>query len=275
METHDGVLHKVRALLAKAEATPFDAEAEAFTAKAQELIARYRIDRALLDARKPRDRETPLVRHVDVEDPYLRAKVVLLSRVADANDCRAVWPKPLRHVELFGFADDLDAVEELFTSLLLQATAAMRHAGSKQDLLLGRSRTTVFRRAFLLGSFAVRIGQRLQETVRPTVDAAVAESGADLVPMLAGAVRGGRGIRARVLSVRAADASVGLGRRGLAGGISVRGPSRPLGGAEIASAGSSSSGTEGSRRRERPPSRCFATALMRRMKPLFGRSGSL
>lgn len=183
METHDDVLHKVRALLAKAEATHFDAEAEAFTAKAQELVARYRIDRALLDARDSRDRDTPFARRVEVEDPYLTAKVVLLSNVARANDCHAVWPKPLRYVELFGCADDLDAVEELFTSLLLQATGALRRAGSKQDVL-GRTRTTAFRRAFLL-SFAVHIGQRLRETVDATVDAASAESGVALVPILA------------------------------------------------------------------------------------------
>src|SRR5262245_20588325 len=183
MSMNDSLLHKVRALLAKAEATPFDAEAEAFTAKAQELIARYRIDHTLLGARGARDREAPLARRVDVEDPYIRAKVILLSRVADANDCRSVWLSPLHSVELFGFADDLDAVEELFTSLLLQATAALRRAGSKQDEF-GRSRTTAFRRAFLL-AFAVKIGQRLQETVDATVDAAVAEAGVELVPLLA------------------------------------------------------------------------------------------
>ena len=82
MDTNDSVLRKVRALLAKAEATPFDAEAEAFTAKAQELIARYRIDRALLDARESRGPETPVARRVAVEDPYLTAKVVLLSTIA-------------------------------------------------------------------------------------------------------------------------------------------------------------------------------------------------
>jgi len=207
METDDSVLHKVRALLAKAEATPFDAEAEAFTAKAQELITRYRIDRALLDAREPHDRETPLARRVDVEDPYLRAKVVLLSRVAGANGCRAVWPKPLRHVELFGFGSDLDAVEELFTSLLLQATAAMRRAGSKQDLF-GRSRTTAFRRAFLL-SFAIRIGERLRETADATVDAAVAESGGALVPILAARAEAAEALaRASYPSVRPLRARV-------------------------------------------------------------------
>ncbi|MDZ4825733.1 MAG: DUF2786 domain-containing protein [Actinomycetota bacterium] len=183
MDKNASVLHKVRALLAKAEATPFDAEAEAFTAKAQELIARHRIDRALLEARAASDRGTPVARRIEVEDPYLKAKVILLSNVAGANDCRAVWLKPLRYVEMVGYADDLDSVEELFTSLLLQATAALHRAGSKQDVI-GRSRTTAFRRAFLT-AFAVRIGQRLRAAVDVAVTVAAAESGVALVPILA------------------------------------------------------------------------------------------
>jgi hypothetical protein len=182
VSANNTVLHKVRALLAKAEATPFDAEAESFTAKAQQLIARYRLDCALLGARDASDRVAPIARRIDVCDPYVRAKIVLLSRVAAANDARSVWPKPLRHVELFGFSDDLDAVEALFTSLLVQTTAAMQRAGSKQDAC-GRSRTAAFRRAFLM-AFAVRIGQRLRDAVDGTVDAAVAESGGALVPIL-------------------------------------------------------------------------------------------
>ena len=59
-----GVLDKVRALLAKAESTTFDAEAEAFTAKAQELMARHRIDRAVFEARSTvsarRTRQSPV-----------------------------------------------------------------------------------------------------------------------------------------------------------------------------------------------------------------------
>jgi hypothetical protein len=182
MSSNSSVLHKVRALLAKAEATQFDAEAEAFTAKAQELIARYRIDDALLIAHEGHDPGAPLARRVHVEDPYVTAKMVLLSQVAHANDCRSVWPKPLRYVEVFGFANDIEAVEALFTSLLVQATAALQLAGSKQDGF-GRTRTAAFRRAFLM-AFALRIGQRLRATVDATVDAAMAESGRELVPIL-------------------------------------------------------------------------------------------
>jgi hypothetical protein len=40
------MLDRVRALLAKAESTDFPQEADAFTARAQELMARHRIDRS-------------------------------------------------------------------------------------------------------------------------------------------------------------------------------------------------------------------------------------
>ena len=109
-------------------------------------------------------------------------KSTLLSQVADANGCRAVWCKDEGFTAVFGFAGELEAVEELFTSLLVQATAALRRAGSKYDCF-GRSRTTSFRRSFLV-AFALRIGQRLRETVAATVEAAAADAGTSLVPLL-------------------------------------------------------------------------------------------
>lgn len=177
------VLDKVRALLAKAESTTFEAEADAFTAKAQELMARHRIDRAVLDAGRHDGHEQPAARRVGVDDPYADAKAMLAGGIAAANGCRAVWSKELGFTTVFGFAGELDAVEELYTSLLVQATIALRREGSKQDRY-GRSRTTRFRRSFLV-AFAHRIAQRLTETVAATVDAASEETGTALVPILA------------------------------------------------------------------------------------------
>lgn len=179
----DGLLDKVRALLAKAEATSFDGEAEAFTAKAQELMTRYRIEHALLDAGKTVGREEPFGRRILIPDPYAEAKAILLANIADANGCTAVWSKGLGFTTVFGFTTELDAVDTLFASLLIQATGALRRHGAKRDAF-GRSRTKRFRRSFLL-SFAVRIGQRLEEAVAATVFAARAEVGAELVPVLA------------------------------------------------------------------------------------------
>jgi hypothetical protein len=177
------MLGKVRALLAKAESTTFDAEAEALTAKAQELMARHRIDRAVLEHDLQGPRLAPIGRRISVDDPYAEAKALMLGEIAAANGCQAVWSKGLGFTTVFGFADELDAVEELFTSLLVQATVALRREGSKQDRH-GRSRTTRFRRSFLV-AFGVRIGRRLRETVAATVTAADAESSVALVPILA------------------------------------------------------------------------------------------
>jgi hypothetical protein len=174
------VLDRVRALLAKAESTTFEAEAEAFTAKAQELIARHAIDEALLH--DVRDVGEPAARRVLVDDPYASAKAYLVQVVADANHCRSVQTPALGWVTVFGYDHDLDAVELLAASLLTQATAGMVRAGPKRDLD-GRSVTRSFRRAFLIG-FAERVGERLRRATQEQVSV-TAESDQRLLPVLA------------------------------------------------------------------------------------------
>lgn len=179
------ILGRVRALLAKAESTTFEAEAEALTAKAQELIAKHNIDQRLVEARSGdhRPREVPGLRNVPIADPYSGAKAMLLTQIAMANGAQAVWVKPEGYCAVVGFDDDTEAVDLLFTSLLVQATAVMLAAGAQRDRY-GRSRTRSFRHSFLV-SFASRIGERLQETTQSVVDEAIAEYGSDLLPVLA------------------------------------------------------------------------------------------
>ena len=177
------VLAKVRALLAKAESTQFEAEAEALTAKAQELMARHRIEAAMLDTGGRSRRDGPTSRVVVIDDPYADAKAMLLSAVADANGCSAVWSKASRRATVFGFADELAGTELLFTSLLVQSATALHRAGPQIDRY-GRSRTKRFRRAFLI-AFAVRVGERLRAAVGAMVDDEQSTSGADLVPVFA------------------------------------------------------------------------------------------
>ncbi|MFI2641335.1 DUF2786 domain-containing protein [Streptomyces sp. NPDC018610] len=169
------ILGRIRALLAKAEATGFPEEAEALSAKAQELMARHSIDEALLAARAPSP-DAPGACRIGVEPPYEQAKAVLLDAVATANHCRAVWNEPLGFSTVVGFEADLDVVELLYTSLLVQATTAMTRAEAAQRAG-GRRRTKTFRQSFL-AAYAHRIGTRL---------AAVAEDQVsdDLLPVLA------------------------------------------------------------------------------------------
>ena len=177
------ILGKIRALLAKAESTEFTEEAEALSARAQELMAKYSIDHALLAAEAGR-KDQPASLRLPVDSPYEGPKAQLLEEVSKANRCRAVWYKSLGMSAVIGFPADLDAVELLFTSLLLQANTAMLRDGAKRDQY-GRSRTRAFRQSFLM-SYAIRIGERLAEA---TVDAerqvAAEVPGRNLLPVLA------------------------------------------------------------------------------------------
>ncbi|MFD4374210.1 DUF2786 domain-containing protein [Streptomyces sp. NPDC058486] len=171
------MLTRIRALLAKAEATGYPEEAEALTAKAQELMARHSLDEAGLAAGAPSP-QTPGAVRIGVEPPYEQAKAILLDAVATANHCRAVWNEAYGFSTVVGFEADLDPVELLYTSLLVQGTAAMTRAEAEQRKG-GRKRTKSFRQSFLL-AYANRLGARLEATSRR-----VAAEAPTLLPVLA------------------------------------------------------------------------------------------
>ncbi|WP_018330464.1 DUF2786 domain-containing protein [Actinomycetospora chiangmaiensis] len=170
------VLARVRGLLAKAESTTFAEEAEALSAKAQELMARHALAAATVTGAAEAV-PTAGVRRLWLDLPYTSAKSSLCHQVAGANRCRAVSLDALDLVTVVGHPTDLDTVELLTTSLLVQAGRAMAGAGSG-------SRTRSFRHAFLL-SYATRIGERLRAAGEAAEAAARAESGDALLPVLA------------------------------------------------------------------------------------------
>jgi hypothetical protein len=180
----DAVLARIRGLLAKAESTSFEAEAEALSAKAQELMARHAIDEALAQASGGEARQVPSSRRIPVDDPYAVPKSYLLAAVAQANGGRTVWYDEFAMMAIVGFESDLDAIELLFTSLLVQGTKAMLASGSVSDGY-GRSRTRSFRQSFLI-AFASRVRERLREAAAAARAQAREELGAALVPVLAG-----------------------------------------------------------------------------------------
>ena len=180
------VLERVRMLLAKAESTTFAAEAETFTAGAQALMSRHSIDHALLSAREPDLGDGPQGRRIGIDTPYDGPKASLLTAVATANSCRMVWTRALGFGTVVGFESDIESVELLFTSLLVQANARMLAEGSRADHR-GRSRTRAFRSSFLT-AYAHRIGERLREVRDAETEAAAPAAsarGQALVPLLA------------------------------------------------------------------------------------------
>jgi hypothetical protein len=198
------LLDKVRALLAKAEATNFAEEAEAFLAKAQELMTRHNLDRAALEGASTLGVPSAAARRFWLDDPYMKQKSYLLGVVAGVNRCRPISSYELGMVTVFGHPDDLAVTEILFTALALHATRQMllplqqrgrdrgpeRAGGQGGEDDLGalaahrRASRPAYRRSFLL-SYANRIGHRLREATAAATAAAVKSSSDALLPVLA------------------------------------------------------------------------------------------
>ncbi|WP_052684483.1 DUF2786 domain-containing protein [Lentzea aerocolonigenes] len=156
------VLNRVRALLAKAESTSFPEEAEALSGKAQELMNRHALERAMLDADLP---ALATSRRMWLDKSYFKEKSQLVHVVSQAFRSRAVAYDGFGFVALVGDEVDLESVELLSTSLLVQATRAMVAVGGKASKG-SEARSRPFRKSFLV-AFASRIGERLTAVPEP------------------------------------------------------------------------------------------------------------
>lgn len=177
----DPLLQRIRNLLAKAESTTFEAEATALTAKAQELMTRHAIDSVLID-RGERTKQRPVIVRVPVDPPYVDAKSLLLQVVAEAGRCRTMMLTGLAMSTVVGFPEDVAGVEMLFTSLLVQAQAAVAEA-ARHAPPGTRTRSQSYRSSFLL-SYSQRVGDRLTQINDAVYAEAEAQSGASFLPIL-------------------------------------------------------------------------------------------
>jgi len=145
--------------------TEFPEEAEALSAKAQELMAKFSLDRALVEADPATDpADGSAARRIWVETPYVAAKAQLVGAVAAANRCRTVSMDRLAW-------SPSSVPNSTATHRTAQHVAA--GAGEPGD---ARRRTArgVLRRipdplvpASFLMAYAQRIGERLQATAEP------------------------------------------------------------------------------------------------------------
>ena len=251
---NERVLQKVRALLAKAESTAFAEEAAALTAKAHELIAAHAIDLAMLEERTGRG--DVVTRLISVDAPYPKEKFLLLSAAARANNADSLFglgqkgyqilleqdrldemDAPGQFAWIVGYESDLDSVELLFTSLLLQAVNVMLTAGSQTDWA-GKNRTKSFRRSFLVG-FSNVIERRLSEVARDARAAADRDSGGTVLPVLMSRrsdvdrelreqFPNTKKLETSVSNAQGIEAGVHAGRRADIGSTRVRGARRTL-----------------------------------------------
>jgi hypothetical protein len=182
IEAQATLLSKVRKLLTKAEAEGVTtAEAESYTAKAAELMAKYGIDRALLAKLRP-ETDKPSDRKIECENPWGRVKAHLLCGLGSAMRCQAVIlasGNGSTRIHLFGFESDLERVDVLYTSLLLQMTSALQAAERPGYVRSVRA----WNRSYLLG-FASAVVARVRTAEASAVQeakATTAGTGTDLV----------------------------------------------------------------------------------------------
>jgi hypothetical protein len=161
--TETPYLERVRKLLAKAQAEgTTQPEAEALTAKAAELMARHGIDKALLAATRP-ETDKPGDKVIDVDNPWARVHAHLLCGIGSAMRCQAVMlPRADSgtRIHLFGFQSDLERVDLMYTSLMLQMANGLRQADVPRHAQGGRLRA--WNRSYLLG-FATAAVARVRE----------------------------------------------------------------------------------------------------------------
>lgn len=162
-EAPAALLDRVRKLLAKAEAEGVTAhEAEALNGKAAELMARYGIDRAMLAA-SGKVEDKPGSRIIYIPNPYAGVRSSLLGALATAMRCTPILLGPKdevirERVHIFGYASDLERLDLLYTSVLVQMAAAFAAVVPPP----GVSRVRAWNRSWLLG-YCYAVATRVRE----------------------------------------------------------------------------------------------------------------
>lgn len=180
-------LEKIEALLRKAEAKGTTPEESAtFTAKAEELMAKWKIEATELRAEQVTVDPTEDVEQIRVyvwKSAMMNAHVQLLCEIAYAHDCKmfynqARWDPDTnqrragRVFTIYGMPEDLAAVQLLYASLQIQAANEYLSPAivAERQRVCGTGasaggKAIRFKNSFMSG-YAARIGSRLQEIRR-------------------------------------------------------------------------------------------------------------
>lgn len=191
---------KIAALLRKAESTTEPQEAEVFFAKAQELMAKYAIDEALLRAAGKDTTNDPIVMEEFVTVGIYRHALYMLDHyVALNNGCKTIeitgspWRsvdgkmfKETRVLKIVGCKSDIDRTRMLATSLKLQcmrAEATWWKENSRLYSNFKKSEQHQARRGFML-AFGTGANTKMAQATARGRQAAEAEHGANSVALV-------------------------------------------------------------------------------------------
>jgi len=159
------MLSKVEALFRMAvdeSVTP--AEAKAHKDKAEKLLIKYSIDRALINLKdKSASEDKIILKIVTISNPYRMDKILLLGSIASAFGCRCAYLAET--VSLVGYESDIESVKFLYVTLQLQAIGSLIEAEFEDE---PEGNLVTYRKSFFLG-FTREVGDRLSKYTKAAV----------------------------------------------------------------------------------------------------------
>lgn len=175
MTTPDDRISLIRKLLAKAAGAATPEEADAFNAKATALMLKYAIDEALVAPQDRTIRDDIVQRTIvigDIPKAYSHEFATIGCRVAEKLSCRGLVTKSYdnrTHFLVVGHQSDVEAVIELYRSLVIQCTLQLGTWWKRtvRSWMSGPERYHA-RRGFITG-FATGAAEKVAETRRQVV----------------------------------------------------------------------------------------------------------
>lgn len=176
---------QIQKLLLKAQTTTPE-EAEILTAKAEELMLKYGINRALLNASSTGDKERIQKLKIPLQGIYAKAYMDMMHSVALAfGNVRAFytqWKQSDVDYTIVGFESDVSQLHVLLTSLQLQAVVALDTWAKSADMSTYTPMEKFKTRRTFIKAFGNGAATRIAKTRASAVkDAESTTPGAELV----------------------------------------------------------------------------------------------
>ena len=123
----DKIARQIVALLNKAESTTSEHERDALLEKATQLRLKYLIEDAQLKAHDNTPKEKIVWKDMLAEKhaAFIKAKRELLTGLANLNNCQPLLMGKRDYMQIVGHESDIDYVQFLYASLMLQMERAM------------------------------------------------------------------------------------------------------------------------------------------------------
>ena len=177
MSVQTSVIDKVQKLLAHAEGTSNAQEAENYYAKAQELMAKHSITKAMLASLGEDVQQDAVVITIDApkRKKLNEARRQLANYLAKSNRSRCVVHPSEGKIYIIGMQRDVEFINVLFASLMVHMTARMIEEEIWQGIE-GTGPCQVFRNNFA-HAYATRIYERVQEVNKKVTQQIEQETG--------------------------------------------------------------------------------------------------